>query len=144
MALYTVSRSNVTPSVGNDLITVISPANRRIRVVEVSVSGLHTSSAAQEVSVARSTAGTTPGGAITPDKVETDSIAAASTTATTWAVQPTIGTNPLKLGFNALGGAYRWVARSGTEITARNADNISVRAAVGTNPMSVHITFEEY
>lgn len=144
MALYTVSRSNVTPVVGQDLITVISPANRRIRLVEASVSGLHTSSAAQEISAARSTGGTTPGGAITPDKVETDSAVAASTTATTWAAQPTIGTNPLKLGFNVLGGAYRWVARTGTEITARNSDNISIRCAVGTNPMSVHIIFEEY
>jgi hypothetical protein len=143
---YTVARDNVTATGGNDVLTCISGANRRIRVVEVSVAGRGTSSAAQQFQVGRSTAGTTPGGAITPSKADhTDQPAANFTTATTWAAQPTLETNYEVVGWNALGGANRWIPPKGSIMEARNGENISVRAPSGPTyqAASISVVIEE-
>lgn len=144
MALYSVSRSNVALSTSNDLMTFLSPTNRRLRIVEISIAGMGTASAANELMVCRSTGGTTGGGALTAEPLEPDSAAAGSTVDTTWAAQPTAGNVILRLGVNANGGVFRWVARPGEEIIARNAGQISLRSAVGTSNVSVHVIFEEF
>lgn len=144
MGLYAVNRSNVALNTSNDLMTFIAPANRRIRIVEISIGGMGTASAANELQVARSTGGTTGGGALTAEPLEPDSVAAGSTVNTTWAAQPTLGNVLLRLPVNANGGIYRWVARPGEEIVARNAGQISLRSAVGTSNVSVHVVFEEF
>lgn len=144
---YIVKRLNVTPTAGQDLLTVVSPANRRVELVEVSVNGRGSSSAAQQLEAGTSTGGTTGGGAITPTKVDPDSAAAASTVNTTWAAQPTMDTNLLSLGWNALGGAYRWVKPAGGDgPSARNGANLSVRCPTGASTpqaCDVHCIFEE-
>lgn len=144
---YTVVQSNITPTAGSDIITIVSPANRRARVVEVSVAGRGTTSAAQQVELARSTIGTSGGGALTPSKFEhSDQPAAASVVNTTWSVQPTIETHRIVMGFNALGGAFRWTAPQGKNaIEARNGENISLRASSGVTfqAISVSVVFEE-
>src|SRR5215467_14340369 len=146
---YSVSQENVTPTAGNDVLTIISASGRRIRLWEVQASGRGTSSAAQSLEVSRSTAGTTPGGAVTPNKFDhTDEPAMTSTTATTWSVQPTQDTNRTVLGFNALGGANRAGSASSTRpygIEARNGENISIRAATGITwqPISLSVVVEE-
>jgi hypothetical protein len=144
---YVVSQNNVTPTAGNDILTIVSPANRRVELVEVSVNGRGASSAAQSIEAGASTAGTTPGGAVVPDKLDPDSPAAASVVDTTWSVQPTMGTNKIKLGWNALGGAYRWVKPAGGPgIASRNGANISIRcpaAAPTPQAMDLHCIFEE-
>src|SRR5262245_6956732 len=135
---YIVSRENITPTATNDALTCISGANRRIRVVQVSVRGAGTSSAQQGFQIGRSTGGTTPGGAITPSKADhTDQPAANFTTATTWSVQPTLETNFEVMGWNALGGANRWVPPKGTMFEARNGENISIRAPTGPTYQAV-------
>jgi hypothetical protein len=144
MSLYSVNRSNVALVTTDDTMTFITPANRRIRIVEVSIGGMGTASAANEVRVARSTGGTTGGGALTSEPLEPDSVAAATVVNTTWAAQPTIGNVMLRLPVNANGGIYRWVARPGEEIIARNAGQISVRSAVGTSSVSLHVIYEEF
>jgi hypothetical protein len=143
---YLVSRDNVTPTGGNDLITIVTASNRRARILEVAVNGRGSTSAPLEVIVGTSSGGTTGGGGITPDKFEhVDQPAAASTVNTTWSVQPTIATNVVKLGFNALGGANRWIPPGGKGIEARNGANISIRATNGPTwqAMSVSIVYEE-
>lgn len=144
---YTVKRENITPTAGQDLLTIVSPSGRRARLVQVAIGGLGTTSAAQQVLIGRSTGGTTGGGAITPDKAEhTDQPAAASTVNTTWSAQPTIGTNTIPLGWNALGGGIVWNAPNGALFEARNAENISVRAlasGVTYQPMSIAAVYEE-
>jgi len=144
MGLYSVNRSNVALNTTDDLMTFIAPANRRIRIVEVSIGGMGTASAANELRVARSTGGTTGGGALTAEPLEPDSVTAGSTVNTTWSAQPTIGNVMLRLPVNANGGVYRWVARPGEEIVARNSGQISLRSAVGTSSVSVHVVFEEF
>lgn len=146
MGRYIVSQNNITPTAGNDIVTLISAANRRLRVVQVSIAGRGTSSAAQQIQIGRATTGTTPGGAITPGKGDsTDQPAAAFTTATTWAAQPTLDTNNVQVGWNALGGANHWNPPKGVLLEARNAENISIRASAGVTfqPMSIDVVVEE-
>lgn len=146
---YVVSRDNITPTGGNDVLTYITASGRRARLVALDVTGAGASSAAQRLVAGRSTGGTTPGGAITPNKAEhTEQPAAASTTATTWAAQPTLDTNQHIIGFNALGGPNKWTTqpgRPGGIIEARNGENISIRAPSGPTwqACSFSATFEE-
>jgi len=147
MPRFVVKRLNVTPTAGQDLLTIVSASNRRIELIEVSVGGRGSTSAAQQIEAGTSTGGTTGGGAITPTKTDPDSAAAASTVNTTWSVQPTLDTNPLSLNFNALGGAYRWVKPAGAPgPQARNTGNLSIRCPTGaTTPqaMDVHVVYDE-
>jgi len=144
MAHYAMSVSNTALSTSNDLLTLIAAANRRIRVVEISVGGMGTASAANELRVARSTGGTTPSGGVSMEPLEPDSAAAGFTNATAWAAQPTIGNVMLRIPVNANGGVYRWVARPGEEIIARNSGQISLRSAVGTSSVSLHVVVDEF
>lgn len=146
---YVVHRDNVTPVGGQDLLTYITASGRRARLIALDLVGAGSSSAAQRLLAGRSTGGTTPGGAITPSKAEhTEQPAAASTTATTWAAQPTLETNAHVVGWNALGGANKWTTQPGRPngiVEARNGENISIRAPSGPTyqAMSFSATFEE-
>jgi hypothetical protein len=146
---YTISRDNITPVGGQDILTIITAASRRARLVEINITGQGASSAAQRLIASRSTGGTTPGGAIVPSKAEhSEQPAAVFTTATTWAAQPTPETNGIALGWNALGGANRWVATPGRPqgtTEARNGENISIRAPSGPTyqACSISVVIEE-
>lgn len=144
MGFYAVNISNTALNTSNDIMTFIAPANRRVRIHEISIGGMGTASAANELRVARSTGGTTGGGALTSEPVDPDSVAAGSTVNSTWSAQPTIGNVILRLPVNANGGIYRWVAKPGEEIVIRNSGQLSLRSAVGTSNVSVHVVFEEY
>lgn len=146
---YTVSRENITATASQDIITCISAANRRIRIVSCNVRGAGSSSAQQGLQIAMNPTGTTPGGAIVPSKAEhTDQPAATFTTATTWAVQPALATNFDVMGWNALGGINRWTTPPGRPqgmFEARNGDVISIRAPSGPTyqAMSISVMIEE-
>ncbi|SRR6266571_1026376 len=146
---YVITRRNVLPVAGQDLLTIISASARRVRLIDLNVGGWGTSSAFQALEVGRSTAGTTPGAAITPSKAEhTDQPAATFTTATTWAVQPTLETNTHMLSFNAVGGLNRLPGQQGRPngiSEARNGENISIRAPSGPTYQncSISATIEE-
>ena len=139
---YWVKRENVTPVAAQDLLTLISGANRRIRVLQIQIGGTGGSSAAQAMSASRSTGGTTPGGGITPSKAEhTDQPAANFTTATTWAAQPTLETNGLTLDWNALGGFAPWSAGPNRGVLeARNGETISFRPPAGLTPQACNLS----
>jgi hypothetical protein len=146
---YIVKQQNITPTAGNDILTILSVTGRRGRVIEVSVAGRGTSSAAQQIEVGRSTGGTTGGGAVTPGKFDhTDEPAAAFTYDTTWSVQPTLDTNSEVIGWNALGGANRWIPPKGSGLEFRGAgtvEQISFRASAGVTfqAMSLSTIIEE-
>ena len=146
---YVVKQQNITPTAGNDILTVLSVSSRRGRIVEVSVAGRGTSSAAQQIEVGRSTGGTTSGGAQTPGKFDhTDQPAAAFTYATTWSVQPTLDAHSEVIGWNALGGANRWIPPKGSGFEFRGAgtvEQISFRASAGVTfqAMSFSCIIEE-
>lgn len=149
MSFFAASVDAASPGTTNDVLTLTAAAVRRAFLHEVSISGMGTASAAGEIAAARATTvGVTPV-AQTPEKIDPHSAAAASTVATGWTTQPVVSAvKLLRLGCNANGGVYRWVAKPGTEIavydTANNTGQISLRmitAAAVT--YGVHIIFEE-
>ncbi len=142
---YIVERANITPTAGNDVLTIIAPSNRRVSLVQVAVAGRGSTSAAPGLEVARSTGGTTGSGSVTPNKYDhTDQPAAASTVNTGWTGQPTLETHATPLGWNALGGAMVYNVPKGA-VQARNGENISIRAPSGYTfqACSVSAVFEE-
>jgi hypothetical protein len=145
---YIVARQNITPTAANDVFQILSLASRRTRIIQVAVGGLGSSSAAQQLLLGRATGGTTPGGPITPDKYEhNDQPAAVTVVNTTWSAQPTLGTNFVVIGWNALGGSIIWNAPAGSgKFEARNAEFLSLRAlasGVTYQACSVSVIFEE-
>jgi len=147
MATYTVSRDNVAQSTSSDFMTFLPASGHSIQIIEISVCGMGTASAANSLGVYRSTGGTTGSSALTPTPVGriTSSIPPAASTVvdTAWVSQPTLGGLILALGCNSNGGIYRWVARPGEEILCVNADEISLRGITGTGNITVHVVFTE-
>jgi hypothetical protein len=137
---FALARSSFALSTAADALTIIGASNRRLYIVEISFSGLGTVSAANEVLVSRSTGGTTGGGAITAAKMFDNSAAAAFTNFTTWSAVPTLtGTGLLRLGVNANGGVYRWVARPGSEIELVSTEQVSIRPVSGSSNVGLHV-----
>ncbi len=122
--LYWVTRTG-TPVAGQDFITLISATGRRIKLRRLTVGGGGTN-AAQQLLISRATAGTTPGGAITPTPATDLTPASVFTTATTWSAQPTPVTNQEPANWNAAGGANINNAIAGSH-EARNGDCLSIR-----------------
>jgi len=141
---YIVKQNNITPTAGNDILTVLSITGRRGRVVMVEVGGRGTTSASQQIEVGRSTGGTTGGGALTPGKYDhTDQPAAAFTYDTTWSAQPTLDTHTHALVWNALGGANRLIPPKGSGLEFRGAatpEQISIRASAGVTFQAMTVT----
>lgn len=139
---YIIKRENATPVANQDFLTIVSAANRRVRLLQIVVAGMGSTSAAQALIAARSSGGTTGGGAITPNKADhTDQPAAVSTIYTTWSAQPTVDSNGIAIGWNALGGAFVWNAPKGQILEARNGENLSIRCpSAGVTPQACAIS----
>jgi hypothetical protein len=139
---YWVKRENVTPTAAQDILTLISAASRRLRVLQIQAGGVGASSAPQGLCASRAPAGTTPGGAIVPSKAEhSEQPAATFTTATTWAAQPTPEANGLELNWNALGGWAPWsVGQNKGVLEARNGEVISIRPTAGPAPQAMNLS----
>lgn len=142
--IYSLSRSNVALVTTNDLLSILCAASRQMAILEVVVGGMGTASAANELGLFRATIGTTPGGAVTAAPLRVEAAAAVFTNATTWAVQPALGSALLRLPVNANGGIFRWVARPGSEIILRNSEVVSFRSVVGTSTVSFYCLVDEY
>jgi hypothetical protein len=126
-----IASISLTPTATHDVMTIKAAASGRLKIIEVSVSGLGTSAAAQAIEVERSTGGVTSGGPITPSKLDsTDQAAMAGTVVTTWGTQPTLGANPRPLGFSAFGGANTWQPIGGV-FEMRPGEQVSIRAPTG-------------
>ena len=147
MGFYSLSRTNTALSTTNDFLTVIPATTRTFDLIEVSLGGMGTASAANELQVARSTGGTTSGGAVTAQPLREAQAAAGFTNATTWTMQPTLGPVLLRLPCNANGGIYRWVRPPGQVITfvdGNTNEQLSLRSATGTSSISLHLILEEF
>jgi hypothetical protein len=144
MATYWVSARNITPNASNDLITIISAANRRVKLRAVSAFSHGTTASTQQVVVSRSTAGTTPGAAAALQATHADFPTASTTTATTWAAQPSLTAGAaLTLDFGGNSGLNRLQNQINTEIEARNGECISIRPLnTGVN-MTINCLIEE-
>lgn len=141
--LYTVTRKNVTPTVSNDLMTLIAPANKMIRIKRIRASGEATTATVMRTIVQRSTGGATPGGALTPEKATTSDPAASTVIDTTWVTQPTLsGSSLYNEGWNAFGGGFD-LTLDGRETYLVNSEQLSIRADAGTGVMDLEVEFEE-
>lgn len=143
MPLYTVTRTSSALSTANDTITIVASATKPLRVYIVDVKGMGTSSAANEVVLARSTGGTTGGGGITPTPTNTGSAAASFSVFTTWSAQPTLGSVLWRFGANANGGIDKFVAIPGAEISVPVSGQLSLRSISGTSNVVVDALVEE-
>lgn len=157
MALYSLSFGGVALSTSLDLKTFVTTATGQgsvLRITEVWISGEASSSTVGRVVLNRpGTAGITPNGTQTPEKVDPASVAAAFTAAgtniavTNWGTQPVLSTNDvLSPTLNAFGGVVRWVAPPRSEIVVGSQGavaNLSIRSRSGTPTVSGHIYVEE-
>ena len=137
---------DLTPTAGSDVMTIIPPSGRRSRLVQVVIGGNGATSAAQRLLVVRSSGGTTGGGAITPNKFDHSAQpAAAGVVDTTWSAQPTVESNGITLGWNALGGAIVYNVPKGSLEALSNTEYLSIRAPSGPTfqACSVSVVFEE-
>lgn len=143
MRVYTVTRKGVTPTVGSDLMTLIAPANKMLRIKRIRASGEATASTVMRTIIQRSTGGTTPGGALTPEKANTSDPAASTVIDTTWAAQPTLsGAAHYNEGWNAFGGGFD-LTLDGREIYLVNSEQLSIRADAGAGVMNLEVEIEE-
>lgn len=141
MGHYLVSRSSYTPTVGNDILTVIAAAGRPVVLRKIGLVGLGTVFEVQGVRATRSTGGTTGGGALTPSKRHTDQAAFAGTVYTTWAAQPTLVSDDggVRMGFRADGGVNWWIG----ELILRPTEQLSIRQEVGIKLATILVEMEE-
>lgn len=141
--IYSATRSNFALNTSNDAMTFVGASARTVRFIRISIGGMGTAAAANELLVMRSSSGTTGGGGITPSPHRVAQAAAAVTVFTTWSTQPTAGVALVRLPVGANGGINTWVARPGEEIELNGTEQLSLRSAVGTSNVSLQVTFEE-
>lgn len=142
-ARYSANRTSSALSTTNDTMTIIAPATRALKIWEVRIFGQGTTSAANEVAIARSSGGATGGGAITPTPLATLSSASGTTVNTTWTTQPTLGVVIRRVGVNANGAYSPLVFMPGSEIDVPPSGQISIRSITGTSNVTVDVIFEE-
>lgn len=142
-ARYSVNRAASALSTTNDTMTIIAPSTRALKIWEVRIYGQGTTSVANEVAIARSTGGTTGGGAITPTPLATLFAASGTTVNTTWGAQPTLGVVIRRVGVNSNGAYAPLVFMPGTEIDVPPSGQISIRSITGTGSVTVDVVFEE-
>lgn len=143
MPLFTVTRARTSLSTTADLLTLVASSTKPLRVYIADIKGMDQASAANEVLMSRSSGGTTPGGAITPVKVNSNSPSASFSAYTSWAAQPTPGDTLWRFGVNANGGIDKFVAIPGAEISVPVSGQVSFRSATGTSNVTINVLVEE-
>jgi hypothetical protein len=143
MPLYTVTRTKSALSTTADTLTIQASGTKPLRVYEVDIEGMGTASAANEVVMARSTGGTTGGGAITPGPNNPGASAASFNAYTTWVSQPTLGQVLWRFGPNANGGVSKRVTPPGMEWSVPVGGQLSFRSVFGASEVIINVQVEE-
>lgn len=141
-ARYSANKVGTALSTTADSLTITAPATRALKIWEIRAYGQGTTSAANEILVARSTGGATPV-AITPQPRASGSPASLATVAGSWTTQPTLGVTIDRVGVNANGAYTPLVFMPGNEIEIPPSGQISFRSAVGTGSITLDVVFEE-
>lgn len=140
--VYSIVNSGTALSTTGDNLTFQAASAGQGRILEFIIGGEATASAVNRVAVQRSGTSITGNSALTPEKFNTRSPAAAGTYGKT-GTQALAGNPMLTLAFNAFGGFIRWVAAPGEEMYYVNSEVISVRSLSGTSIVSSTGVFEE-
>lgn len=140
--VYSIIKAGTALSTTADLLTHKSGASGQGRILELMIGGEATTSAVNRISVQQVNATLASNGAITPEKFNSRSPAAAGTygAGNTSAL---LGNPMLSISLNAFGGFIRWVAAPGEEMYYLNGEAIGVRSASGTSTVSGTSVFEE-
>ena len=140
--VYSIINAGTALSTTADNLTFQAAAAGQGRILEIILGGEATASAVNRVSVQRAGTAITGNTAITPEKFNSRSPAAAGTYGKA-GTQALAGNPMLSIAFNAFGGFVRWVAGPGEELYFVNSEVISVRSASGTSIVSLTGIFEE-
>jgi hypothetical protein len=140
--VYSIINAGAALSTTGDALTFQAAAAGQGRILELIIGGEATASAVNRVSVQRAGTSITANSAITPEKFNSRSPAAAGTYGKA-GTQALVGNPMLSIAFNAFGGFIRWVAAPGEEMYFVNSEVISVRSASGTSTVSSTGIFEE-
>jgi len=140
--VYSIINAGTALSTTADNLTFQAASAGQGRILELIIGGEATASAVNRISVQRAGTSITSNTAITPEKFNTRSPAAAGTYGKA-GTQALVGNPMLSIGFNAFGGFIRWVAGPGEEMYYMNSEVISMRSASGTSTVSSTGVFEE-
>lgn len=140
--VYSIINAGTALSTTADNLTFQAASAGQGRILELIIGGEATASAVNRIAVQRAGTSITSNTAITPEKFNSRSPAAAGTYGKA-GTQSLVGNPMLSIGFNAFGGFIRWVAGPGEELYFVNSEVISVRSASGTSTVSSTGIFEE-
>ena len=143
MPAYTVTRTRSALSTSNDLLTIVASSTKPLRIYVAGIEGAESASAVNEVVMARSTGGTTGGGAITPGPNNPGSSAASFSAFTTWSAQPTLGQVLWRFAPNANGGNSKFTQIPGCEFSVPVSGQVSFRSVNGTSNVVINLQVEE-
>lgn len=140
--VYSIINAGATMSTTADALTFQAASAGQGRILEIMIGGESTSSTVQRLSVQRAGTSITGNSAITPEKFNSRSPAAAGTYGKA-GTQALSGNPSISLGFNTFGGFIRWVPSPGEELYYVNSEVISIRSSSGTAVCTLTGIFEE-
>lgn len=140
--VYSIINPGVALSTTADTLTFQAASAGQGRILEIIIGGEATASAVNRIAIQRAGTSITGNTAITPEKFNSRSPAAAGTYGKA-GTQSLVGNPLLSLAFNAFGGFIRWVAAPGEEMYFVNSEVISIRSSSGTSTVSMTGVFEE-
>lgn len=143
MGLFAFSKVRSAASLTNDTLTIIASATKPLRVLMAKLAGADAVSADNQILLAYSSGGTTPGGGITPTRVDGGSGAASFTVSTTWVAQPALGAVAHRFAPNSNGGIDPFVALPGAEYFIPVGGQMSLRSERGTANIVPNFLIEE-
>jgi hypothetical protein len=140
--VYSIVKAGTAFSTTADLLTFKASAAGQARILELIIGGEATASAVNRFGVGQLNATLASNGALTPEKFNSRSPAAAGTygSGNTSAL---LAGWMLVMAVNAFGGFIRWVAAPGEEMYYVNGEVIGLRSLSGTSTMSGTGIFEE-
>jgi hypothetical protein len=142
-ATYRVTKVSTAMTTTDDIVTITAPSGRSLRILEISIGAMGTTSAANEIGVYRSTGGTTPT-AITPVPLNADYAAATFTAAGAWATDPTLGVVLDRIAVNANGGGVQKpLVFPGFAIEIPGGGQVSIRSVSGTSSVVCSVLVEQ-
>ncbi len=142
-ATYRVTKVSTAMNTAQDIITITAPAARSLRILEITIQGMGTASAANEIGCYRSTGGVTPV-AITPIPTNADFAAATFTAAGSWGTHPTLGVVLDRIAVNANGGGVsKPLIFPGFAIEIPGAGQVSIRSIAGTSNVTISVLVEQ-
>lgn len=140
--VYSIINSGTALSTTADNLTFQAASAGQGRILEIIIGGESTTSTVNRVAVQRAGTSITGNSAITPEKFNSRSPAAAGTYGKA-GTQALSGNPAFSLAVNSFGGVIPWKAAPGEEVYYVNSEVVSIRSLSGTATVSSTGIFEE-